>query len=225
MIEVAVTRLPDNATFEDASLLETLSVVFHACRRGNVQMGQRILVLGEGTIGILCMMTVKAMGAAQVANTDLDSAQLVAKKLGADHTTCVKNLLVNKVRETVIDCLTEPDVTIECTREQSCVEAAIFCIDHDKTYRKNIVPTFQTTVSGEVVVLVGLGKQKVRVSLTEACIREVDIRGVFRYANWYVVTITSRNYCINFRFCYSNALNLIASEKLYLSTLTQAHYE
>lgn len=41
----------------------------------------------------------------------------------------------------------------------------------------------QVTKSGGVVVLVGMGASEVQVPLIRALIREVDIRGVFRYVN------------------------------------------
>jgi L-iditol 2-dehydrogenase len=39
-------------------------------------------------------------------------------------------------------------------------------------------------MSGGVVVVVGMGKPNATVPLVNALCREVDIRGVFRYANW-----------------------------------------
>ena len=41
----------------------------------------------------------------------------------------------------------------------------------------------QATTSGGVVCLLGLGKPLVNVPIVNAAIREVDIRGVFRFAN------------------------------------------
>ena len=48
-----------------------------------------------------------------------------------------------------------------------------------------VVP-LQATRPGGVVVLVGMGSEMTTVPLLSAAIREVDIRGVFRYCNTYV---------------------------------------
>ena len=45
----------------------------------------------------------------------------------------------------------------------------------------------QATKSGGVVVIVGLsGSTEMKIPIINALFREVDIRGIFRYTNWYV---------------------------------------
>lgn len=43
---------------------------------------------------------------------------------------------------------------------------------------------FKATRQGGRVVMVGMGPPQVKVPLVDAIIKEIDIRGVFRYANW-----------------------------------------
>ena len=59
-----------------------------------------------------------------------------------------------------------------------------------------LVVIFQSTKSGGCVVIVGLGASDITMPIVNACVREVDIRGIFRYVN-----------------CYPTALAMIASGK------------
>ena len=59
-------RLPENVSCEEGALMEPLSVGVHACRRGEVQLGSKVLVCGAGPIGLVCMIAAKAFGASQV---------------------------------------------------------------------------------------------------------------------------------------------------------------
>jgi len=43
--------------------------------------------------------------------------------------------------------------------------------------------SYQATKTGGIVTLVGLGASEVQIPLINALVREVDIRGVFRYVN------------------------------------------
>jgi threonine dehydrogenase-like Zn-dependent dehydrogenase len=59
-------RLPDHVSLEEGALLEPLSVAVHACRRGGVGLGSTVLITGAGPIGLVTLITAKAMGAAKV---------------------------------------------------------------------------------------------------------------------------------------------------------------
>jgi len=74
-------RLPDNVSFEEGALLEPLSVGVHACRRAGVTIGQNVLICGAGPIGLVSMLTAKAMGAACVIIVGKLVSQFSKKKL------------------------------------------------------------------------------------------------------------------------------------------------
>ena len=50
----------------------------------------------------------------------------------------------------------------------------------------------QATRPGGVLVIVGMsGKTEATIPLVNALVREVDIRGIFRYVNWYDGTLST----------------------------------
>ena len=44
-------KLPDNVSYEEGAMCEPFSVGIHACRRGCVQPGQNVVILGAGPVG------------------------------------------------------------------------------------------------------------------------------------------------------------------------------
>ena len=46
-------KLPEGVTFEEGAMCEPLSVGIHACRRGKVEPGKNVVILGAGPIGML----------------------------------------------------------------------------------------------------------------------------------------------------------------------------
>ena len=45
------SRLPNNIPYDHAALLEPLSVAVHACQRGGVCLGSKVLICGAGGCG------------------------------------------------------------------------------------------------------------------------------------------------------------------------------
>lgn len=58
-------------SFEEAALLEPLSVGVHACKRANIKIGSKVLITGAGPIGLVTLLAAKAMGASVVVITGM----------------------------------------------------------------------------------------------------------------------------------------------------------
>lgn len=186
-------QLPDHVTFEEAALLEPLSVAVHACRRARLQIGQTLLICGAGTIGLMCLLTAKAMGVSRVIMTDIITSRLeVAKTLGADSVMSVASKTVQDTKLEIFYTIGDlPEVTIECTGAESSTQLGMVA-----------------TKSGGTLVLVGMGPNEVKVPLVDAACREIDIRGIFRYAN-----------------CYPTALAMVASGKVNVKPLVTHRFK
>jgi L-iditol 2-dehydrogenase len=78
-------RLPDSLPFEEAALVESLSIAVHAAGRFPLSLGDTALVVGTGTIGLLAIQALKARGCSLVAAADVAPERLAeARRLGAD---------------------------------------------------------------------------------------------------------------------------------------------
>jgi (R,R)-butanediol dehydrogenase/meso-butanediol dehydrogenase/diacetyl reductase len=64
-VEMCV-RLPNGLSYEHAALAEPLSVAVRAVRRGRVGLGDRVAVVGGGTIGLFCLQAARNAGASAV---------------------------------------------------------------------------------------------------------------------------------------------------------------
>ncbi|MFN8009431.1 MAG: zinc-binding dehydrogenase, partial [Terriglobia bacterium] len=79
-----VHRLPENFRFEQAALIEAVSVAVHAVGITPVCLGDTGVVAGAGMIGLLVIQALRAAGCSRVIAIDLDDARLKrARQLGA----------------------------------------------------------------------------------------------------------------------------------------------
>ena len=79
-------RLPENLSFEQAAMVEAVSVAVHAVKRTPLADDATTLVVGTGMIGLLVVQALRAAGCQHVIATDLEESKLsLAKKLGATH--------------------------------------------------------------------------------------------------------------------------------------------
>ncbi len=78
-------RLPDGVSFEQAAVVEPLSIAFHSVNRMPVSLSDTAVVVGSGMIGLLVIQLLKASGCRKIIAVDIEQNKLdLALKLGAD---------------------------------------------------------------------------------------------------------------------------------------------
>ncbi len=78
-------RIPDDVPFEIGALLEPYNVGVHAVRRGDIQPGESVGVVGTGTIGLMTLLAVKKGNHGRIVVTDVSDRKLeTARAIGAD---------------------------------------------------------------------------------------------------------------------------------------------
>jgi L-iditol 2-dehydrogenase len=83
--EISVGALPDAIPFEQGAILQLLPLAIHATR--GVRLGDHVLILGQGPVGLMAMQVARCRGAAHIVAADLDPWRLErSRELGADRT-------------------------------------------------------------------------------------------------------------------------------------------
>jgi len=168
-------KLPENMTYEEGAMCEPLSVGVYACQRASVGPGSRVAVLGCGPIGLVCMKVARAFGAEFCVLTDVAEDRLAAaKRLGADATIDSRGKSSKDVANEIEKLAGgKVDVVFECCGMTSATQTAIYA-----------------TKSGGTVTLIGLHDPDMKLPIFEMGVREVDMRGIFRYKNTYPTCIS-----------------------------------
>ncbi|MBN2627277.1 MAG: galactitol-1-phosphate 5-dehydrogenase [Spirochaetales bacterium] len=77
--------LPENVSYTEGAFFEPITVALHALNIMDFQGGKDVAITGMGTIGLLTLQCVRAMGVRKVAVFDIDEERLAtAKEYGAD---------------------------------------------------------------------------------------------------------------------------------------------
>ena len=78
-------RVPDTVSFEQASMVEPVSVAVHAVNRTPISLGDTAVVVGAGMVGLLVIQALRIAGCGKIIAVDLEPEKLkLALTLGAD---------------------------------------------------------------------------------------------------------------------------------------------
>ena len=152
--------LPPGMTFEQAAMVEPVSIAVHARNLTPIEGGDTALVFGTGLIGLMMVQVLRHTPVARIVAVDVDDARLaLAAELGADH---VLNSAATDV-PAAVRALTGgrgADVAFEAVGLEATVRAAVLAV------RK-----------GGSVTLIGNLAKEVSLPLQAVVTRQIRLQG------------------------------------------------
>lgn len=168
-------KLPENISAKEGALIEPLSVGMHAANQGDVKLGDSVVILGAGCIGLVTLLACKAHGASDITVVDVIPKRLeYAKKLGATR-------VINGI---------EKDAAAEVAKLTGGVGI-------DKVFETagspvTIRQTPYMVKNGGTIILVGISAQEtIEFNFAKIMAKEAKIESVFRYKNIYPQAIAA----------------------------------
>jgi L-iditol 2-dehydrogenase len=154
-----VYRLPDNLSFEEAAMLEAVSVAIHAASLAQISADSTALVVGAGMIGLLIVQALRAAGCSHVFAADIDKSRLkLAHDVGATAVIAAEAGTVSEVLRLTGG--TGVDVAMEAVGSNETVKASI-----------------ESVQKGGTVVLVGNISPEVTLPLQKVVTRQIRLQG------------------------------------------------
>jgi len=159
-------ELPDNVKFEEASTVEPLAVAVHAANRTPIKLGDNVVVLGAGVIGLMALQVVRLMGARKVFVTDVVDYRLaLAKKLGADEV--INSKVEDPARKVMgLTDMKGADAVLEAVGIQSTVQQAISMVG----------------IGGRITVI-GMLEKAMSLGMLDFVVKELDLKGSYGYVS------------------------------------------
>ncbi len=168
-------KLPSNITSKEGALVEPLAVGMHAAAQGNVKLGDSVVILGSGCIGLVTLLACKAYGATDITVVDVMPKRLeYAMKLGATR-------VINAKEEDAVAKMDEitggkgVDVVIETAGSKITIKQTAYLVKR-----------------GGTIVLVGMAPEDIiDYNFAKIMGKEATITSVFRYRNIYPKAINA----------------------------------
>jgi threonine dehydrogenase-like Zn-dependent dehydrogenase len=161
-----VHPLPEGLDFEVGALVEPLAVGVHGLRQVGLSFGERVAVLGAGTIGLLALVGARALGASDVLVTARYPHQAdTARALGAAHVVTADESAVPKL--TAAFAGRPPEVVVETVGGTA----------------DTLGQAISLAAAGGRVSVLGIFSQAVSLNPTLAVLKEVALYGGITYGH------------------------------------------
>jgi L-iditol 2-dehydrogenase len=158
--EHIVYPLPDALSFEQAALIEAVSIAVHAAKLTPIRAGDTAVVFGAGMIGLLAMQVFRIYGCTRIIAVDVDQSRLqLALAMGADMTFVANSGTLDHDLENATHG-EGPQIVVEAVGLPASVNAAI-----------------QAVRRGGCVTLIGNLAPKVEIPLQAVVTRQIRLQG------------------------------------------------
>ena len=158
--------LPDYVSYEEGAMTEPLSVALRAVNNTDVKLGDTVVVIGAGIIGLSILKAARTAGAGRLIVTDIVDYRLdFAKTLGADIT-------INSMTQDSVSRIMEltngvgADIVFEAVGLEATVQQGINML----------------AIGGKLTV-VGMMSKTMTLNVLSIVSRELQIRGSYAYAS------------------------------------------
>lgn len=120
----ALRAVPDSISDIQAAMLEPLGVALGTLDKASAKLGDTLLILGAGSIGLNMLAAAKAAGLRRITVMERSGGRLaLAKKMGARYTIASEQCDAEaELRGIYPD---GPDLIIDCTGAESCAQLAL----------------------------------------------------------------------------------------------------
>lgn len=159
-----VIKIPDEMSDEEGAMVEPVAVGLHAAHLGRIAVGDDVLVIGGGIIGLVSAMFAKLEGASRVVLTETNPERgKKAVKLGVadEWYDATDKELATKLTEMTHGGF---DVVIECVGNSPAVNSAITMVK-----------------PGGIVVLVGVASEAIPTYTVTVVMKELVVQGAIAY--------------------------------------------
>ena len=155
-----VFKLPDGMSFEEGALVEPTAVGYHAINLADVKVGDNVLVVGGGIIGLVSAMFAKKSGASEVVVSETNPKRgELAVKLG------VADKCLNALdKEEMAKNADRFDKVIECCGNSPAVNSSLSLVKR-----------------GGTVILVGVSMGPINFNSIDAVMKELHLIGAIAY--------------------------------------------
>lgn len=159
-----VIKVPDNVKDEEAAMVEPAAVGLHAIHLANIKVGQKVLVIGGGIIGLLCAEFAKMEGASYVAMTETNKARgqkALELKVVDEYFNALEENLAQTIAEKTNGGF---DIVIDCCGNSAAVSSGIMY-----------------TKTGGDLILVGVSLTPITIPTVVGVMHEMKMQGAIAY--------------------------------------------